>query len=68
MTLAVIILVIAAIAVVRWRLSLHFYPYTSTCWFCRGRGKFPGSRTDKHGPCPRCKGKPRLRRFAREPR
>jgi hypothetical protein len=55
----------AAIAFGWWQLSLRLWPYKSTCWFCRGRGRMPGSKTEKHGPCPFCKGKPRLRRGAK---
>jgi hypothetical protein len=50
-----------------WRLDLKLRPHTSSCWFCRGRGRIWGSTTKRHGPCPFCKGKPRLRRGAKEP-
>lgn len=58
----IIILTVAGL----WVLSLRLWPYKSTCWFCRGRGRMPGSKTSRHGPCPFCHGKPRLRRGAKE--
>ena len=67
MTLAVAVIVAAAVAFGWWRLSLWLWPYTSTCWFCKGRGSMKGSKTKRHGPCKFCKGKKRLRRGAREP-
>jgi hypothetical protein len=51
---------------VAWRVDLKLYPNRSSCWFCKGKGRMPGSRTERHGWCPFCHGKPRLRRGAKE--
>ena len=48
-----------------WLVSLRLWPYT-TCSWCDGTGRNPGSNSKRHGLCWRCKGSPRkLRRGAR---
>ena len=60
-----IILVIAAIAYGRWRMSLRRWPY-EPCRRCGGSSRNPGSSAQRFGKCPNCDGTGRkLRRGAR---
>jgi len=45
-----------------WLVSLKLWPYT-TCSWCNGTGRNPGSNSKRHGLCLRCKGSPRKLRL-----
>jgi DnaJ-class molecular chaperone len=65
MGILLIILVVAAIAFGRWRMSIRRYPYEK-CRACGGTSRTPGSNPERFGRCRKCGGTGRqLRRGAR---
>ena len=50
-----------AVGVGAWLLSLRFRPYKATCVRCGGSGRIGTKRGYRR--CPRCKGKPERLRF-----
>jgi len=63
--IAAAVAVVVAVVFGGWRLLLLIYP-NGRCWWCKGTGRFWGSKSNRWGPCWFCKGKPRRRRGARK--
>jgi hypothetical protein len=56
------LILIAAIAAVRWVWLLWRHPF-APCRRCKGKGTNPGSSRKMHGRCRRCKGARERQRF-----